>query len=93
VWSRSRWDPDKDRRNLAKHGVSLREAETVLDDPLALLEIDVVHSSQEDRFRLVGMAATGRLLAVFISAEAAGTIRVISARRPTRGERHAYEDR
>jgi hypothetical protein len=28
------WDPDKDRRNQAKHGVSFEEANTIFGDPL-----------------------------------------------------------
>jgi len=63
----------------------------VLRDPLALLEADETHSLSEDRFRLTAMAATGRLLIVIVAVDETGTIRIISARRPTRRERHAYE--
>ncbi len=93
LWERATWDQDKDRRNIAKHGVSLREAETVLVDPLAVLGVDTTHSTHEDRFRLIGTASTGRLLVVIVAADARGTIRLVSARRPTRRERHEYEDR
>ena len=30
------WDPNKEARNRAKHGVSFKEAETVFDDPLRI---------------------------------------------------------
>jgi len=63
----------------------------VLHDPLGVFEGDRSHSLNEDRFRLVGMAATGRLLIVIVAIDESGTIRIISARRPTRCERHAYE--
>ena len=46
------WDPEKDRLNQAKHGISFAEAALVLD----------------------------------------GSIRIISARRATKRERHAFED-
>jgi len=73
--------------------VSFREAETALHDPVGVLNTDRVHSLTEDQFRLIGAAASGRLLVVIFAVDPAGTIRVISARRPTRRERHAYEDR
>jgi uncharacterized DUF497 family protein len=47
------WDPEKDRLNRAKHGISFAEA------PLAVID---------------------------------GSIRIISARRATKRERHAYKD-
>ena len=34
----------------------VREAETVLADPLGVVEADASHSTQEDRFKLVGTA-------------------------------------
>ena len=93
MWERATWDQDKDRQNIIKHGVSLREAETVLVDPLAAVSVDAINSTHEDRFRLIGTASTGRLLIVIVAADARGTIRLVSARRPTRRERHEYEDR
>lgn len=87
-----RWDSDKARRNLAKHGLSFGDAESVLRDPLAIMAPDVVHSLHEPRFRVTGCDARGGLLVVIIAIDTSATIiRLISARRPTRRERHAYE--
>ncbi|HVZ71410.1 MAG TPA: BrnT family toxin, partial [Polyangia bacterium] len=33
---RFEWDPEKARRNLAKHGVSFEEAATAFADPLSI---------------------------------------------------------
>jgi len=42
------WDPEKARRNLAKHGVSFEEAATAFADPLSLTTFDPDHSEDED---------------------------------------------
>lgn len=85
------WDPAKAASNLAKHKVSFEEAQSVFSDEDALLINDPDHSEQEDRFILLGMSSTPRLLVVvhcYRSDE--GVIRIISARRATRTERGQY---
>ncbi len=86
------WDLTKARENEARHGVSFDEAATVLDSTLAHWAQDLEHSEQEDRTRVVGWSAQGRLLIVIVSATGRRP-RVISARRATKHERHAYIDR
>jgi uncharacterized protein len=78
------WDPEKERRNVAKHRVSFTEAATVFGDPLQVVVEDRWHSAQEDRFRVVGMSDLERLLVVIFVLAESTTIRLISARRPTR---------
>ena len=51
---RFEWDPEKARRNVAKHGVSFEEAATAFGDPLSLTILDPDHSEEEDRFILLG---------------------------------------
>jgi len=88
------WDGAKDQRNQRTHGVSFREAATVFRDEEALLEFDSRHSSGEDRFVLLGLSASMRLLVVcHCYREKANTIRIFSARRATKKERRQYEDR
>ncbi|MCY7420043.1 MAG: BrnT family toxin [Chloroflexi bacterium] len=87
------WDPFKDLANQRKHGVSFREAETVLDDPLVSIEEDRDHSLKEARYQATGTSGRERLLVVVIVALDDDTARIISARRPMKGERHDYEDR
>ena len=83
------WDPDKAESNLAKHGVSFEEAQTVFDDPLAATILDP--DSPEYRFVTTGLSARGRLLVV-VTGQSSHTIRIISAREPTRREKKHYED-
>ena len=84
------WDKNKAEANLRKHQVSFEEAETVFDDPLALTVNDESHSFDEKRFITVGESKIGRLILVShtIGKE---NVRIISARKPTRGEREDYE--
>ena len=85
------WDPQKAATNLAKHEVSFEEAATVFSDPLGRIVADPRHSSEEERFVLLGLSRGQRLLAVMY-VERAGTIRIISARRATRSERRNNEE-
>ena len=84
------WDPNKAAGNLAKHDVSFEEAATVFGDPLSDTFDDPDHSAEERRFLIIGHSQEGRLL--FVSHTDDGeTVRIISAREPTRGERESYE--
>lgn len=86
------WDSEKARRNRRKHGVSFNEAATVFSDVFEITVQDPEHSAHEDRFVSIGTSAAGTLLVVGYI-ERRDTIRIIFARRATRRERHAYEDR
>lgn len=77
--------------NPRKHSVSFDEAATVFLDPLAASGPDPDHSVEEDRYITFGFSALGRLLAGCHTYRR-GTIRIISARRVTRGERKLYEE-
>ena len=85
------WDSKKAHANLRKHGVSFDEAATVFLDPYALSGPDPEHSVQEERYITFGYSRLGRLLAV-CHMYRPGTIRIISTRRVTRGERKLYEE-
>ena len=85
------WDPAKARVNVAKHGVSFAEAQTVFLDDRARLIDDPEHSHDEARFLLLGLSVRLRVLVVVHAyREAAGVIRLISARRATPRERQQY---
>lgn len=87
------WDPKKSRSNLKKHGVPFEEAVTVFYDPLAKVAHDPEHSSNEDRFILVGHSHMNRLLFVIhIYREDLDNIRIISARRATKREIRDFEE-
>ena len=83
------WDAAKAAANLAKHGVDLAEAVTVLEDPLARTIAD--DHPGEERFVTLGMDALGRLLVVVYTWAGEDLVRVMSARKATRRERTQYE--
>ena len=85
------WDGAKAEANLARHGVSFEEAATVFRDPLSQTGRDPDHSGDEERFVIFGLSTRGRLL-VIAHTERGDTIRIISARPATPGERKIYEE-
>jgi uncharacterized DUF497 family protein len=87
-----KWDKRKAQSNKQKHDVTFEEASTVFGDALSITVMDTVHStSTEDRFTTIGASARHRLL-VIVHVDQGDTIRIISARKPTRAENKQYED-
>ncbi len=85
------WDPKKAKLNLRKHRVSFEEAATALSDPMAATGADPNHSITEERYVTFGVSERGRLLVVAHTDEKE-TIRIISARIASKGERELYEE-
>lgn len=85
------WSDEKARKNLKKHSVSFEEAATVFADSLSLTIDDPLHSSEEDRFIIIGQSIRQRVLVV-VHTERGSHIRIISARVATRSERKDYEE-
>jgi uncharacterized DUF497 family protein len=57
------FDPEKDAPNLERHGVSLSDGDSVLNDPLALT-IEDASAEGEQRFVTVGLNTFGTLMVV-----------------------------
>ena len=87
---RFEWDDDKAISNLEKHGVSFGEATEVFYDPNALEGYDEEHSTNEDRFFIIGLSSR-RLLYVVYAERKDDVVRIISARRAVRKEQEDYE--
>lgn len=85
------WDPAKAMSNAKKHGICFPEARGIFEDPLSQTTVDPDHSQWEQRYITIGLAKSGRFLAV-AHADRGDTIRLISARLMTRAERKRYED-
>lgn len=85
------WDPGKAAVNLRKHGVSFEDAQTAFSDERAQLIDDPDHSEKEERFILLGLSSSLRLVVVaHCYREEGGVVRIISARKATREERAYY---
>jgi uncharacterized DUF497 family protein len=81
----------KARTNLRKHKVTFEEAATVLSDQMSATGADPDHSITEDRYITFGVSERGRLLVIAYTEEGE-TIRIISARVASKGERKIYEE-
>jgi uncharacterized protein len=85
------WDIRKNAVNRKKHGVSFEEARDVFYDENAIRYFDPDHSEDEDRFLMLGMSAKLKVLIVsHCFTENDSTIRIISARKATKGEEETY---
>lgn len=91
MFAQFEWDVAKAAANARKHGVSFEEAATVFGDSLGRIFDDPDHSQAEARELLIGRSARNRVLIVSFT-ERDAWIRIISARRATKRERHAYEE-
>ena len=87
------WDPVKNKANRLKHKISFEEAETVFEDENAIYLYDDSHSSDEQRFIVIGEDDIFRELAVCHCYRGKNDeiIRIISARRATKNEIILYE--
>lgn len=86
------WDAVKDAQNRRKHRVAFALAATVLGDPQALMGYDR-NVDGEDRWRMIGRAADGRVLVIAFVVRARGDeeiVRIVSARQALRQERLRY---
>lgn len=89
---RFEWDPPKAAANLKKHQISFEEAKTVFYDEFAIQFFDEDHSSDEDRFLMLGMSSGAKLLIVcHCEREHGAVIRIISARKATKRESTFYQ--
>ena len=79
------WDPDKDRENQSKQGVSFGDAQLAFADPLRVIAEDLSHSSSEKRYYCFGEAGGGILTVRFTYRE--GIIRIFGAGYWRRGKR------
>ncbi len=85
------WDERKAAANAKKHGISFEEAKSVFLDERAKLINDPDHSEDEERFVLLGISSTLRLLVVCHCYRGAGNvIRIISARKANASESKFY---
>jgi len=89
---RFEWDDTKNRSNQRKHGVSFEEARTAFLDENARAVPDPDHSDDEERFVLLGLSISLRVLVVCHCHRQDGEIiRIVSARKADRDEIKQYQ--
>lgn len=85
------WDNRKNATNLRKHGVSFEDAQTVFFDENAIEFDDPDHSAHEERFILLGLSQSLKILVVcHCYRKDESKIRIISARKATKKEQKVY---
>ncbi len=85
------WNEQKSRENVRKHKVSFEEAQTVFFDENAIRFFDPDHSEDEDRFIMLGMSFTLRVLVVcHCYHKNDSVIRIISARKADKREQEDF---
>ena len=85
------WDEKKAKSNVNKHGIAFDEAATVFDDDNARVIYDPDHSEEEDRFIILGLSCSMKVLVVcHCYRENDMQIRIISARKGDKQEQKQY---
>ncbi len=85
------WDENKNEINKSKHKISFEEAKSVFYDEEALVIADPEHSESEERFIILGFSNKANLLVVCHCYRSQDmVIRIISARKATKGEEKYY---
>ena len=85
------WDARTATANEKKHGISFDEARTVFFDENAKLIDDPDHSNDEDRFVLLGLSSSLKVVLVcHCYREQGNVIRIISARKASPHESKQY---
>lgn len=81
------WDDEKNKSNIKKHKISFETAAYIFSDEYRLEFYDEIHSTDEDRYIVIGMV--NDILCV-VYTERGDATRIISARRATARERGLY---
>lgn len=86
------WDQGNSTKNYDKHQVTKAECEQLFFNQPLLMEFDVKHSTEEERYYVLGQTDATRKLCLIIVMRN-NLIRVISARDMSKRERGSYEQK
>ncbi|MCF0133806.1 MAG: BrnT family toxin [Blautia sp.] len=84
------WNDEKERINIAKHGIDFSTAALVFGDDNRIEKYDTLHSIEEDRYITIGQINTIAIVVMVVYTEHNNAIRIISARLATKREKEAY---
>lgn len=87
------WDDEKAAANVRKHNVAFELAEQVWDDPAHVIVFDR-YENGEERWHAIGLVRGILILTVVHmhpKSDDEDSLRIISARKATAGERKRYE--
>lgn len=81
------WDEQKNEINKRKHGISFETAARVFDDENRIEIYDEEHSTEEERYIVLGLV---RKVLFVVYTNRINATRIISARKATKAETEAY---
>lgn len=84
------WDENKEKINMAKHGIDFSTAALVFGDVNRIEMFDAVHSEYENRYITIGEIHGVAIVLLVVYTERGEAIRLISARKATKQERRKY---
>lgn len=84
------WDENKEKINLAKHGIDFSTAALVFGDVNRIEMFDAAHSEYENRYITIGEIHGVAIVLLVVYTERGEAIRLISARKATKQERRKY---
>jgi uncharacterized DUF497 family protein len=82
------WDEEKNEINKKKHGIDFEDAIHVFNDPYHAEIYDNVHSTDEERWIIIG--DIGLIVLIVVTYREEDIIRIISAREASSMERRKY---
>jgi uncharacterized DUF497 family protein len=82
------WDPKKNRRNIARHGIAFEDAVRIFDGP-TLERVDDRFENGEVRVYAIGLIGGVEITVIYANVSR-GERRIISAWKAERHEREAY---
>ena len=85
------WDRSKNEKNILKHGIDFRAAARVFDDPRFIVNEDDRHDYGETRYQIIGAVDPHGVLLVVYTERHENKVRIISARKANKKERHLYQ--
>ena len=86
------WDDNKEKINIAKHGIDFSTAAHVFQDENTIDFFDDARSAYEHRYINIGQINGVTIIVMVVYTERENAIRLISARKATNLERRMYYD-
>ena len=86
------WDDNKEKLNIAKHGIDFSTAALIFRDPMRIELYDETHSAYEDRYITMGRIDGVMVVIIVVYTHRSEVIRLISARKATAREERTYYD-
>ena len=90
-----RWNENKNKENIKKHGISFEEAAEVFDDPLHVSIMDQRFDYFDERWITIGSTKNGNVIVLghlyYLTENGEEVIKIITARKATKKEKKHYE--